>query len=299
MAYLLPANYLQRPVLVIGAGTLGRRIALMVAAQGGEVRIFDLSAEQGGKAKAFVEEQLPKFLEKFKTGSRGSVSVFDDLGKAVADTWLIIEAIPEKLELKKKLFGELDKLAPADAILASNSSSYPSSKFIDAVSDAGRARVINTHFYMPPVQNAVELMSCGYTDPAVIEALKKTLPAFGGLVPFVVLKESVGFIFNRVWAAIKRECLNVVATGVSTPQDVDAIFRVNSGSPVGPFKEMDLVGLDVVLAIEEHYARLDPSLPAGPRELLRKYIAAGKLGVKSGSGFYDGYAAAAPKQPAV
>ncbi|MDX2049265.1 MAG: 3-hydroxyacyl-CoA dehydrogenase NAD-binding domain-containing protein [Chitinophagaceae bacterium] len=299
MAYIKPANHRQRPILVIGAGTLGRRIALMMAAQGGEVRIFDLSAEQNNKAKDFIDEQLPKLPDKFKTGSKGNVALFNDLAKATENAWLIFEAVPEKLELKKKIFGDLDKLAPADAILASNSSSYPSSRFIDNVSAEGRGRVVNTHFYMPPTQNAVEIMSCGFTEQTVIDTFMEALPSFGGLVPFVVLKESVGFIFNRVWAAIKRECLNVVATGVSTPQDVDRIFKVNSGSPVGPFKEMDMVGLDVVLAIEEHYAELDPSLPAGPRELLRKYIAAGKLGVKSGSGFYDGYQTAAPKQQAV
>ena len=295
MAYTKPANYQQRPILIIGAGTLGRRIALMMAAQSGEVRIFDLSAEQRGKAKEYIDEQLPKVLEKFTFGSRGTVTLFDDMAKAVEDAWLIFEVIPEKLELKKKIFGDLDKLAPVDAILASNSSSFPASQFIDQVSESGRSRVVNTHFYMPPTQNAVEVMSCGSTDQSVIDTLMTTLPTYGGLVPFVVRKESVGFIFNRVWAAIKRECLNVVATGVSTPQDIDNIFRVNTGAPFGPFREMDQVGLDVILAIEEHYAELTPTLPAGPRELLRKYIAEGKLGVKSGKGFYDDYAALAAK----
>jgi len=290
MAYSKPANYKQRPVLIIGAGTLGRRIALMMCTQGNEVRIFDLSAEQRGKAKDFIEEQSPRLLEKFKAGSKGTIVLFDDMAKAVEHAWLIFEVIPEKLELKRKIFGELDKLAPADAILASNSSSFPASQFVNEMSEAGRNRVVNTHFYMPPTQNAVEVMSCGVTDQAVIDTLMNTLPEYGGLVPFFVHKESVGFIFNRVWAAIKRECLNVVATGVSTPQDIDKIFLVNTGSPIGPFKEMDMVGLDVVLAIEEHYAELTPSLPAGPRELLKKYIAEGRLGMKSGKGFYDGYA---------
>jgi len=293
MAYTLPADYKQRPILIIGAGTLGRRIALMMATQGGEVRIFDLSEEQRGKAKDFIEEQLPKLLEKFKAGIKGNITLFGDMAKAVENAWLIFEVIPEKLDLKKKIFGELDKLAPADAILASNSSSFPTSEFIDSVSEAGKGRVVNTHFYMPPTQNAVEVMSCGVTEQPVLDALITTLPSFGGLVPFLVHKESVGFIFNRVWAAIKRECLNVVATGVSTPQDIDRIFQVNTGAPFGPFREMDQVGLDVILAIEEHYAALTPTLPTGPRELLRKYIAEGKLGMKSGSGFYDGYEVAA------
>ncbi len=295
MAYSKPANYQQRPILIIGAGTLGRRIALMMCTQGNGVRIFDLSAEQRSKATNFIEEQLPKLLEKFKEGSKGNITLFDDMAKAVDNAWLIFEVIPEKLDLKKKIFSELDKLAPADAILASNSSSFPSSQFITEVSEAGKKRIVNTHFYMPPTQNAVEIMSCGYTEQGVIDTLMSALPRYGGLVPFFVHKESVGFIFNRVWAAIKRECLNVVATGVSTPQDIDRIFQVNTGSPIGPFKEMDMVGLDVVLAIEEHYAELTPSLPVGPRDLLKKYIAEGKLGVKSGTGFYEGYPDAAGK----
>jgi 3-hydroxybutyryl-CoA dehydrogenase len=295
MAYTKPANYKQRPILIIGAGTLGRRIALMMATQGNEVRIFDLSEEQRGKAKDYIEEQLPELLEKFRAGTKGTVSLFDDMAKAVDNAWLIFEVIPEKIDLKKKIFGDLDKLAPADAILASNSSSFPTSQFINEVSEAGKGRVVNTHFYMPPTQNAVEVMSCGVTEQAVIDTLMSTLPEFGGLVPFFVHKESVGFIFNRVWAAIKRECLNVVATGVSTPGDIDKIFLVNTGSPMGPFKEMDMVGLDVILAIEEHYAELTPSLPIGPRELLKKYIAEGRLGVKSGKGFYEGYADATGK----
>lgn len=286
MAYSKPANYKERPIVVIGAGTLGMRIALMMATQGGEVRIFDLSPDQRRKANEFIQQHLPDVLDKFTAGSKGEVVLFDDLAKAVDNAWLIFEVIPELLELKKKTFSDLDKLAPIDAILASNSSSYPCSQFIEHVSEIGRTRVVNTHFYMPPIQNAVEIMSCNYTDQAVIDTLIDLLPNYGGLVPFKVQKESVGFIFNRVWAAIKRECLEEVASGVSTPEDIDRIFMVNTGVPMGPFREMDMIGLDVILEIEEHYASLNPSLPTGPRELLRKYISEGKLGVKSGCGFY-------------
>jgi 3-hydroxybutyryl-CoA dehydrogenase len=116
------------------------------------------------------------------------------------------------------MFGDLDRLAPEDAILASNSSSYPTSQFIDAVSRPGR--VVNTHFYRPPELNAVEVMSCGKTTDEVIAQLFERLPTYG-LQPFHVLKESVGFIYNRIWAAIKRESLAVVAEGVSTPEIVD------------------------------------------------------------------------------
>jgi 3-hydroxybutyryl-CoA dehydrogenase len=101
--------------------------------------------------------------------------------------------------------------------------------------------------------------------------------------------ESTGFIFNRIWAAVKRESLEVVAEGVSTPPEVDRMFEINTGSSAGPFRMMDQVGLDVVLDIEEHYCAEHPEYPEGPRRLLRSYVERGRLGVKSGAGFYDDY----------
>ena len=216
----------------------------------------------------------------------GGVSAKADIADAVRDAWLVVEAIPERLELKKQLFGQLDELAPADAILASNSSSYASRLFLEKVHHP--ERVLNIHFYMPPKQAAVDVMSCGQTDRDVIDFVLTTLPQFG-LYPFEARKESTGFIFNRVWAAVKREALEVVAEGVSTPQEVDRMFEINTGSAGGPFRMMDQVGLDVVLDIEEHYCAEHPEYPEGPRQVLRTYIEQGRLGVKSGAGFYDDY----------
>ena len=219
-------------------------------------------------------------------GTPAKVVAADDLSKAVADAWIVFEVVPEHLELKKELFGELDSLSPGDAILASNSSSYPASQFIDRVKRP--ERVLNTHFFMPPDNLAVELMSCGKTDPAVIDLLMTRFPLYG-LAPFRVLKESVGLIFNRIWAAIKRESLAIVAEGVSTPADVDRIWTVCVGTKSGPFRAMDYVGLDVVLDIEEHYAGIREGIPEGPRKLLRSYLDKGWKGRKSGRGFYDDY----------
>ncbi|MEW2069874.1 3-hydroxyacyl-CoA dehydrogenase NAD-binding domain-containing protein [Streptomyces sp. NPDC007346] len=123
--------------------------------------------------------------------------------------------------------------AAPDAILASNSSSYPTSQFVDRVDHP--ERVLNMHFYMPPRQNAVDIMSDGHTDPAIMEFLKRTLPGYG-VHPFKACKESTGFIFNRIWAAIKRESLAVVADGVSTPQDVDRMWQINMGTASGPYR---------------------------------------------------------------
>jgi 3-hydroxybutyryl-CoA dehydrogenase len=275
-----------RPAAVIGAGTLGSRIALMLASGGGEVRLYDTSASQLEVARRYLDSELPGIVAGRSGAVAGRLVYTKDLPDAVANAWMVVEAVPEHLELKKTIFGDLDRLAPADAILASNSSSYPSSQFIDFVSKP--QRVVNTHYYMPPLQNAVEVMSCGKTSDEVIKLLMERIPLYG-LIPFHVRKESVGFIFNRIWAAVKRESLTVVADGVSTPQEVDQIFAALTGIPGGPFRLMDMVGLDVALDIEEHYAAVRPGLPIEPRRLLKQYIEKGSLGVKAGKGFYTDY----------
>jgi 3-hydroxybutyryl-CoA dehydrogenase len=288
MSFNTPHDYLSRPVAVIGAGTLGRRIALMFAAHGADVRIYDLAEEQLRAAAAYVTDNLPALAERLTSVVPGHVSADTDLGDAVHNAWLVIEAVPEKLDLKRQIFGQLDELSAADAILASNSSSYASRLFLDKVHHP--ERVLNIHFYMPPKQNAVDVMSCGETDRDAIDFVMATLPRFG-LYPFEARRESTGFIFNRVWAAVKRECLEVVAEGVSTPQEVDRMWQINTGSAAGPFRLMDQVGLDVVLDIEEHYCAEHPEYPEGPRRVLRDYVQRGLLGVKSGAGFYDDYRA--------
>lgn len=287
MTFTLPTDIHHRPVAVIGAGTLGRRIALMFATRGGRVRIYDPATEAGQAAQAYVAQNAADTAAHIEGGQPGTATATTDLAEALAGAWLVVEAVPERLELKRHIFAELDTAADADAILASNSSSYPTSQFIDDV--ARPERVLNMHFYMPPRQPAVDLMSSGRTDRAVLDLLLRELPHYG-VFPFEAHRESTGFIFNRIWAAIKRESLAVVAEGVSTPQDVDAMWRINTGLTAGPFRAMDHVGLDVVLDIENHYAAENPALPTGPRELLQRYVDAGHLGVKTGRGFYDDYA---------
>lgn len=149
-------------------------------------------------------------------------------------------------------------------------------------------RVVNLHFFMPPALPAVEVMSCGHTDRAVVDRLLAVLPGYG-LRPFEARAESVGLVYNRIWAAIKREALCVVAEGVATPREVDELFRLNLGARYGPFRAMDAVGLDVVLDIEEHYAAVRDGLPEAPRRLLRSLVDRGALGLKAGRGFYDDY----------
>lgn len=268
---------------VIGAGTLGRRIAVMFASRGGTVRIHARHAEQLDAATQYVARTLPKVLQQRGFGEVGAAMAAGSLEEALDRAWLAVESVPEKLEIKIPLWGQIDRAAPADTIFGTNSSSYPSRLMAENVRD--KTRLCNTHFYMPPELNAVDLMSDGQTDRGLLDTLLTVLPEFG-VHPYEVRKESTGFIFNRIWAAIKRESLAVVAEGVARPEDVDGMFKVNWGVRAGPFQMMDLVGLDVVLDIENHYATELPHLPANVRELLQSYVDAGKLGVKSGEGFY-------------
>jgi 3-hydroxybutyryl-CoA dehydrogenase len=272
-----------RPVAVIGAGTLGPRIALMFASRGGTVRIYARRDEQRAEAVQYVAENLPKLVADRGFGEVGVAVGAGSLDEALDGAWLAIESVPEKLEIKIPLWGEIDRAAPPDAIFATNSSSYPSRLMAENVRD--KKRLCNTHFYMPPQFNALDLMSDGETDRGLLDTLLSVLPEFG-VHPFEARRECTGFIFNRVWAAIKRESLAVVAEGVARPEDVDGMFKVNWRVPAGPFQLMDLVGLDVALDIENHYCEEFPHLPTKSRDLLQSYVDAGKLGIKSGEGFY-------------
>ncbi|WP_205876782.1 3-hydroxyacyl-CoA dehydrogenase family protein [Mycobacterium camsae] len=273
-----------RPVAVIGAGTLGRRIALMMASRGGTVRIYARRAEQRAEAVRYVTENLPKLLHDRGFGETGSALGAATLPEALDGAWLAVESVPERLDIKIPVWGEIDRAAPPDTIFGTNSSSFPSRLMAEHVRD--KTRLCNTHFHMPPQLNALELMSDGQTDRGLLDTLLAVLPEFG-VHPFEARQECTGFIFNRVWAAIKRECVAVVAEGVARPEDVDGIFKVNWGFPAGPFQMMDLVGLDVVLDIENNYAQEFPYLPESVRDLLKSYVDAGKLGVKTGEGFYS------------
>lgn len=268
---------------MIGAGTLGRRIALMFASRGGTVRIYARREEQLASATQYVAETLPRVIEDRGFGQPGVATATTSLAEALDGAWLAVESAPEKLEIKIPLWGEIDRAAPPDTIFSTNSSSYPSRLMAENVRD--KTRLCNTHFYMPPEINALDLMSDGETDRGLLDTLLTVLPEFG-VYPFEARKECTGFIFNRVWAAIKRESLAVVAEGVARPEDVDGMFKLNLGVPAGPFQLMDLVGLDVALDIENHYAEEFPHLPENVRDLLQSYVDAGKLGIKTGEGFY-------------
>lgn len=261
----------------------------MYANSGTPVRIYDTFQGSLDSARTYITSELSKsggLLSQVQAGNQLLASYHvDGLETVVKGVWMVIEALPEKLPLKIEVIGNLDAITDASTIIASNSSSYSTRLMLAKVKRP--QRVVNTHYYMPPDRNGVEIMSCGHTDPAIIEKLMVETKRHG-FIPFHVKKDSLGFIFNRLWAAIKRESLAIVADGVGDPVAVDTLFQSWFRSELAPFMSMDDVGLDTVLNIEEHYAEeLGPSVPEGPRRLLREMIEKGKLGRKSGDGFYE------------
>ena len=284
-------------VAIVGAGTMGRQIAALVAASGRDVAIHDADP-------AAVEHAVSRSREEMATlpnapqyrhhphrllppsdpeAVLARIRPTNSLADAVAGADLVIEAVREDVETKLHVFSALDRLAP-EAILATNSSSLPSSLLVPAVSDPGR--LLNLHFFAPIwVRSMLEIMGCGRTRPEVLAAAER----FGrslGLVTAVVRGESKGFIINRVWRAVKREALRVVDEGHADPADVDRLWMLFFGTSVGPFGIMDMVGLDVVADIEASYAAVATDPENRPSAILHRLIAEGKLGEKTGEGFY-------------
>lgn len=285
----IPSDYHTRPVAILGGGVLGRRIAASWVAGGYDVCVRDPDAAQRAACAEYVTSNSKDFpAAKINISGPGMISTHAELSDAVNRAWLVIEAVPEKLAIKIDTFEQLEIHAPRDAILASNSSSYKSSEMLDKVrSDETKARILNTHYYMPPQNNVVELMTDGFTDPKVIAFLAERQRE-AGTTPYVARKESTGFIFNRLWAAVKRETMMILAEEVSTPEEIDGMFMTMFGSGFGPCKMMDGVGLDTVAFIEKHYIA-ERGLPSEHTVdwLQTKYIDEGKLGNKSSKGgFY-------------
>jgi 3-hydroxybutyryl-CoA dehydrogenase len=284
--YSLPTNIDNRPIVIVGAGTLGRRIAMTYATRGGVVRLYDISEGPLDAARKFIEEQLPALLKSRPGSQPGTLEYVTDLPSAVKDAWYIVESVPEIPALKIDILGQLDEIAEPDAIIGTNSSSYQSSELIGKVKCP--ERVLNTHYGQPPEFPQLELMTDGHTDERIFDLLTDELPRYG-FVTAAARVESVGFITNRVWAAVKRESLAVVADGVCSPEDFDRLWVAAGLGSMGVFRLIDKVGLDVALDIEENYLKKFSYLPAKSRDLLKSYVAQGKLGAKSGEGFYSDY----------
>lgn len=277
-------------VAIIGAGTMGWQIALQLAAYGSAVRLHDRSREALGRALGTIAREAPRLTAAGLLPGE-PVDAIDRIYPAasaldaVETAWLVIEAIPERIELKRALFAELSAATPPEVVLATNSSSYKSRELAGVTRHP--ERLLNAHCYgLPWRRSGVELMTCGATDPARIEQVAAFLRR-SGLVPFVVRGESTGFIYNRIWHVIKQESLRVVAEGLATAEEVDRLWCLGMGTPQGPFAMMDRVGLDVVRDIERHYAAESGRPEDEPPAFLDDLIAEGRLGQKAGRGFYD------------
>lgn len=185
-----------------------------------------------------MEKNVLSYAE--KTGhAPGRCEVVQDVHDAVKDAWLVIEAVPEKIQLKISTFAELESVAPRDCILASNSSSYRSSEMIESVKDITKARILNMHYYMPPACMVVELMTDGHTHADLISFMVDRSKE-AATIPYIARKESTGFIFNRLWAAVKREVLTILAEGVSVPEEIDSMWReMFTKNNSAPCKMMD------------------------------------------------------------
>ncbi|HYB21551.1 MAG TPA: 3-hydroxyacyl-CoA dehydrogenase NAD-binding domain-containing protein, partial [Thermodesulfobacteriota bacterium] len=207
------------------------------------------------------------------------------LEEAVHGADLIIEAVPENLALKQRIFKQIDGYATEKVILATNSSSIPVSRIEKATKRPEKC--LNLHFYSLDLgRNIVDVMGGTKTTPEVIEAGKEWVRSIG-CIPLAVKKELLGFCFNRVWRAVKRETLHMWAGGYVDFKDIDRGWMIWTGMSQGPFGNMDAVGLDVVYGIEMVYYGESKDPKDCPPEALKAMVERNELGVKTGKGFYS------------
>ncbi len=269
---------------------MGTMIGLHCAVHGYEVRFIDISGKVLERATETYTRELQRQVEdkhitiNEKNTILSRIHLTMNMKEGVADADLVIEAATERLETKREIFSRLDQICPDHTILATNSSSIRISRIEDATHRPDR--VLNTHFYGSIWQNTVvELMRGTATSDETIERVRRFAHNIG-LVPLLVRKESTGFIYNRVWRAIKKECLRVVADGVASHEDIDRAWMILLDRPIGPFGMMDRVGLDVVRDIEMVYYNEYGDESDVPPKLLLDKIERGELGIKTGKGFY-------------
>jgi 3-hydroxybutyryl-CoA dehydrogenase len=276
-------------VAVIGAGTMGRGIAQAFAQAGYATALYDADPEAAHGARRSIEATLEKGValgkvdpaDKQRTLER--LRVETDLGEAVIDADLAIEAIPELLAAKREMFAELDARCPGGAILASNTSSLPIAAL--AAETARPDRVAGLHFFNPVhAMKLVEIVAPEGVSPAVLETLRQAVESLGKHP--IVVKDVPGFATSRLGIALGLEAIRMVEEEVASPSDIDAAMELGYNHPMGPLKLTDLVGLDVRLAIAEHLARELDERRFEPPALLKRMVSAGTLGRKSGEGFY-------------
>lgn len=280
-----------KKVTVIGAGVMGKQIALLSAIQGFQVVLNDASGEALTAAEKWKNDYLfgriakCKMTEKQVEEIKQRFFIENDLAEAVKDADLVIEAIIEKLDIKRELFEKLGKLAKEEAILASNSSFIPSSNVADVT---GRPeKVANLHYFNPAlVMQLVEVVKGEHTSEETGAALVK-FATDCGKYPILLQKEIDGFVVNRIQRAITDTAFYLVEHGYATPQEIDLAAEKGLNYPMGPFRLLDLAGNDIAyLSRQRRYEETGDEAEKPPKFLEEKYLK-GELGKKTGKGWYD------------
>jgi 3-hydroxybutyryl-CoA dehydrogenase len=278
-------------VLVVGAGTMGNGIAQAAAQAGYRASLFDVVPGAVEKALGSIRSMLEKGVQKGKVTAEARDQALSrltvapsDLAAAAKDADLVVEAVPERIDLKREIFGTLGRSSPAHAVLATNTSSLPVTEIAKA---SGRPdRVVGMHFFNPvPLMALLELVRTDATSEATLAAAKEVGSRMGKTS--IVVKDSPGFATSRLGIALGMEAIRMVEEGVASAEDIDTGMTLGYAHPMGPLKLTDLVGLDVRLGIAEHLARTLDAKRFEPPALLRTMVAEGRLGKKSGRGFYD------------
>jgi 3-hydroxybutyryl-CoA dehydrogenase len=274
---------------VIGAGAMGNGIAQVAAMAGYTVVMYDVDRGQLEKAVSRIHANLDKGVElgKVEAATRDAallaISTTTELIDAAAGAGLVIEAAPERLELKRAIFAQLGEHAPDDAVLATNTSSLS----ITQIGAAARhpERVIGMHFFNPVhIMKLLELVRTEHTSEEAIAIARSAGEAMGKTC--ILVKDSPGFASSRLGLILGMEAIRMLEEGVANAEDIDTAMTLGYGHPMGPFRLTDLVGLDVRLAIAEYLYRETGAERFKPTETMKRMVAEGKLGKKTGEGFY-------------
>ena len=277
-----------RQIAVIGTGTMGRGIAYLAALAGYETVIHDADGAALDTARAAIESTLKKGVEKGKVSAADASAALErvhlaaDLEEAAREADLIVEAVPEDLDLKQNIFSQADLFCGEETILASNTSSIPIGQLAGCVER--RDRFIGMHFFNPPhAMKLIEIVRGERTSDDTVATVRAVAEKMGKQP--IVVHDSPGFATSRLGVAIGLEAIRMLEEGVASAEDIDRAMELGYNHPMGPLRLTDLVGLDVRLGIAEVLAAtLGPRFE--PPQLLRDMVAAGKLGKKTGEGFY-------------
>ena len=277
-------------ICIVGSGYMGTQIGILCARYGYIVNMYDVSEEALQSSKNAIDDYLKEWADAQEISMEESheikerISFHTDLLSAAEHSNIVIEAVVERLDVKREVFKKLDEICGKDCIIGTNSSSIRVSKIESATQRP--EQVFNMHFYSFPWRRGVlELMRGTATSDETMSRASEFTRSIG-VTPLSVLRESTGFIFNRVWRAVKKECLKVVDEGVASHEDVDRAWMSLYGLGLGPFGMMDRVGLDVVRDIEMVYSEESGNPVDKPPDFLHDMIERGELGVKTGKGFY-------------